>query len=90
MPIQLASAVLRSRAEPQHQSESNTPDPRVRVDRTESSPRAVTETVTGPDGMVVHLARVLAAGDGTTLLATFVGADGAASLGMAGTQLDAS
>lgn len=64
-------ALLRGEVEPQHQSESDTVEPRARVARSETAPPAGSETVTGPDGLAVHLARVLAVDESPVLLATF-------------------
>jgi hypothetical protein len=78
-------ALLQGRSEPQHQSLSDTPEPRVRVDRTEPSPSGTTETIAGPDGVVIHLVRVLT----TTVLAHFEGPDGQGAIVMAETPPEA-
>jgi hypothetical protein len=82
-------ALLHGAAEPQHQSESDTPEPRVRVDLATDVQLVAGsfETVAGADGTMIRLARVLTVGErpeSATLLANFEGANGHGALSMSG------
>lgn len=81
-------ALLQGAATPQHQSESDTPEPRVRVDTAAAAgdPSGVAEAIAGPGGEAIHVRRVLTdeSSDGTVLLANFEAANGQGTLTMSG------
>lgn len=83
------AALIRGAAEPQHQSESDTPEPRVRVDTTDADalPTGEVESITAADGTVIRLVRVLAIDSSPevpTLLANFEATNGHGTLTMSG------
>ena len=90
-PVLLAQlvALLHGSAVPQHQSKSDTPEPRVHVDDApgETEPAGELETITGPDGTAIQLVRVLETGrspEAPALLANFEGPTGHGALTMSG------
>ncbi|HET6817677.1 MAG TPA: 1,4-alpha-glucan branching protein [Mycobacteriales bacterium] len=82
------AALLRGAVTAQHQSKSDTAEPRVRIDSTaDDTEPAGAETVTAADGTVIHLFRVFGDSGGpeaATGLASFEAETGHGTLSMSG------